>query len=325
MPRKTKLPKPVGACIIPTKPMRPEKLRESVLERSETDEVEITRYFEWQSEKDPAGPAKVVHLEKVRSERIWGRQYDVWDIHATDARWWVITNPTNLYRQLEFPSLDYTLSFHVGLMARVAARDSRRTDDDNAERFAAAWRRWEQAADAVELANEAEDFQAIGMRCRECLLAFIRSAQENITFQESTVAPKKGDFILWSDLLANWLAPGEHSQCVRKYLKDITSSTWKLVNWLTHATNVTLIDAELSVRATEQVLGALSRAFIRRESRRPDRCPKCSSYQLDSNYVPETESVLPYNLSCKACGSLFLPPRSKEATRKEKVKHRRPA
>jgi len=46
MPRKNKLAKPVGACIIPTKPARPETLRESVLELSKSDEVEITQYFE---------------------------------------------------------------------------------------------------------------------------------------------------------------------------------------------------------------------------------------------------------------------------------------
>lgn len=35
-----------------------------------------------------------------------------------DGRWWVITNPTNLYSHYEFPSADYTLSFHIGVVAR---------------------------------------------------------------------------------------------------------------------------------------------------------------------------------------------------------------
>jgi hypothetical protein len=34
----------------------------------------------------------------------------------------VVTSPTNLYSQALMPSLDYTLSFHIGLMARVAAQ-----------------------------------------------------------------------------------------------------------------------------------------------------------------------------------------------------------
>jgi hypothetical protein len=32
-----------------------------------------------------------------------------------EGRWWVITNLTNLYSQTHFPSLDYTLSFHIEL------------------------------------------------------------------------------------------------------------------------------------------------------------------------------------------------------------------
>jgi len=63
----------------------------------------------------------VLHLEKVASERIFGRQHDVWDVHTDKERWWVVTGPTNLYSQTLMPSLDYTLSFHIGLMARVAA------------------------------------------------------------------------------------------------------------------------------------------------------------------------------------------------------------
>ena len=37
-------------------------------------------------------------------------------------RWWVITNITNLCSQRHFPGLDYTISFHFGLMMRMAIR-----------------------------------------------------------------------------------------------------------------------------------------------------------------------------------------------------------
>src|SRR5688572_20321715 len=108
-------------CVIPTRPP-PGALRSTLIETSPYEERQVIDYFEWQSSKDPKGPAKVEHLELVKSEAVWGRVHKVWDVHATDARWWVITEPTNLYSQELFPSLDYTLSFHIGLMARVAAR-----------------------------------------------------------------------------------------------------------------------------------------------------------------------------------------------------------
>ena len=61
------------------------------------------------------------------------------------------------------------LSFHIGLTARVMQRSRRSANTAGSERFAAAFRRWEQAAAAVDSANEAEDFQAVGMKCWECL------------------------------------------------------------------------------------------------------------------------------------------------------------
>jgi len=61
----------------------------------------------------------VRHLEKVASESIFGQQMDAWDVRTNKNRWWVITNPINFYSQRLFPSLDYTLSFHVGMTTRV--------------------------------------------------------------------------------------------------------------------------------------------------------------------------------------------------------------
>ena len=77
-----------------------------MLGRSERDEQDIIEYFEWQSNKDDDHePIRVRHLDKIKTEVVFGRKHVVWDIHATDGRWWVITNPTNLYSQAEFPSL----------------------------------------------------------------------------------------------------------------------------------------------------------------------------------------------------------------------------
>jgi hypothetical protein len=287
-------------CVIPTRP-KPEFLRASLVESSPRKEADIASYFEWQSSKDPSGPALVEHLELVKSEFVFGREYKVWDVHATDGRWWIVTNPTNLYSQEHIPSLDFVLSLHVGLMARVASRDSRRARTPNSERFAAAWRRWEQAAEAVDGAAEAEDFQSIGMKCRECLLAFVRGAQMDVSVPSGTEKPKRADFVHWAELIAEWVAPGSHSKDVRVYLKQLAGSTWPLVNWLTHTSSAVRHDAELIVSATNHLLGSFAAALIRRESQLPDRCPKCSSYQVESFYVPELEQDPPYLLVCRAC------------------------
>ena len=62
---------------------------------------------------------KVVHLEKAASELVGPVRHDIWDVHCPDSRWWVITEPTNLYSREDFKSRDVALTFHIGLALRV--------------------------------------------------------------------------------------------------------------------------------------------------------------------------------------------------------------
>jgi len=143
----------------------------------------------------------------------------------------VITDPTNLYLQKDFPSLDYTLSFHVGITTRVAAMQSPPTDPAQERRFAGAWRRWTQAAESLERAEEIEDLQGVGMRCRECLLEFVRAAADPARHVPSgTPQPKRADFVGWSELIANAVAAGSSAERTRHYLKTTAEATWALVN-----------------------------------------------------------------------------------------------
>jgi len=148
--------------------------------------------MEWQAKDE-----RVIHLEKVASERVFDRKHDVWDVHTNRRRWWVITEPTNLYSQEHFPSLDYILSFHIGLMARVAAQEQKEPKANNAERdrLLVPWRRWEQATEALDKAEEAEDFQAVGMRCRECLIELAQGSADLTMLQPGEESPKRGDFV----------------------------------------------------------------------------------------------------------------------------------
>lgn len=278
-------------------PVAPEVLRHTVLGRVPHEEESIHDYVAWQAPDE-----QIIHLEKVTSERVFGRKLDVWDVHTDKNRWWVITNPTNLYSQELFPSLDYTLSFHVGVTARMMADESKTASHEQWERLSAAWRRWEQAAEALDKADEAEEFQAVGMRCRECLLAFIRAVADKSMVPVSHEAPKSADFIQWSEVIAHTIAQGSRTRDIRQYLKSLATSTWQLVNWLTHATNAVEFDGRMAVDATQNTLVAFNTALVRYERGVPDRCPQCSSYKLTSVYQPGLDVDPPYITLCESCG-----------------------
>jgi hypothetical protein len=287
------------ACVVAEHPGG-KAVREHILGRLPNREREVAEYVEWQISK--VKPHKVQHLERMSSETIFGRKHDVWDVHTTDGRWWVISEPLNLYPQDAFPSADYTLSFHIGLTARVSHRSHRSASTPQARRFGDAFRRWEQAAQALDEVREYEDLQAVGVKCRECLLAFVRDVQGEVELPPTTGRPKTADYPAWSEHIANWCLPGPEAEQVRHHLKHVSTSTWKLANWLTHTRSARHSDAELTVAAVRHLLDSLAAAIVRKESGQPDRCPQCSSYMLHSLWVPELPEDSPYRVTCEACG-----------------------
>jgi hypothetical protein len=224
---------------------------------------------------------EVVHLERAASELVGPVRHDIWDVYCTDSRWWVITEPTNLYSQDAFKSRDEALTFHVGLHLRMSYLHDRRipVEIPDADLLPGTWRRWEQAFDTFDSGDEAETFQAVGMRLRECLISFIGETADDELVPVGEQSPKGADFKAWSELLADALASGESNAHLRSYLKKHAVETWEYVNWLTHAKNAVRVDAMIAIQAVEHLLQVFSDARYR--VRFPGiRCAQCGSYRL---------------------------------------------
>jgi hypothetical protein len=225
-------------------------------------------------------------------------------VHTSADRYWVITEPTNLYSHRLFPSLDFTLTVHVGLAARIAARRDAPADVVRGQRLAECWRRWGQAAEAADQAEEAEAFQAVGARCRELLLALIRELAREWMVPAGEEQPKAADFVHWTERVAEGLAEGASADRVRGYLKAQSKATWEVVQWLTHAKNATRFDSELALEATRATLDAFGTALLRYERAHPDRCRRCSSYRVVP-YEPDPQDEDPTLVRrCESCGWL---------------------
>lgn len=256
----------------------------------ETDEIRA--YVEDQAHEE------VVHLEKVASELVGPIRHDIWDVHGAASRWWVVTNPTNLYDQADFKSRDVVLTFHIGLMLRVQHAQERDVpvSPEVADLLPGSWRRWQQAFEAYDTSDEAEAFQSVGVRLRECLVSFVGETRNDNLVPEGQAPPKGSDFKGWTDLLANRVAAGESAARLRSYLKKLAVETWEYVNWLTHAKNAIRMDAEIGLKAVEHLLGTFTAARLRL-ARIPTRCEACGSYEVvtgvcrrcewaDLSYVP---------------------------------------
>ncbi len=258
------------------------------MEATKTETESIRAYAEGQAEE------AVVHLEKAASEMVGPVRHDIWDVHCSDSRWWVVTNPPMLYSQADLKSRDVVLTFHVGLALRLLYQQERQVPvaPKPALLLPGSWRRWQQAFEAYDSGDEAENFQAVGVRLRECLLAFIGETCSDDLVADREAPPERGNFKDWAELLANRLAAGESADKLRSYLKKLAVETWKYVNWLTHAENAVRMDAEIGLKAVEHLLGAFTASRLRLDQVGA-RCEECGSYQMVGGACRHCEWVDP--------------------------------
>ncbi|MCR9282639.1 MAG: hypothetical protein NXH99_13170 [Rhodobacteraceae bacterium] len=270
-----------------------------MLPSTEDEKAKVADYFLGQS----SGGTKVLFLQKVYSESIIGHKHDVWDVHAEDGRWWIITNPTNLYSQEQFPNMDLAVTFHVGLCLRIPRTQKQREPSGYIRPFAEVYQSMAQADDALSQADAVADFQAIGMRCRECLLAFVAAAQDHIIWTDEET-PKRADFRAWSELICNVALSGETNKERRSLFKKLMAEAWAYSNWLTHSKTATWHDAEVAFATTEHVLGFTISLVLRHVKEVPEKCPKCGSSKLwpENGYREDIPHVTWERPVCSNCG-----------------------
>ena len=247
---------------------------------------------------------KVQFLQKVYSENVLHVRHDVWDVHTDADRWWVITEPMNLYAQEQFPNMDLALTFHVGLCLRIPRSERQKLSELPVEPFAECYRYLQEASEALQQSSEVADYQAIGVRCREALLAFASAAQTLLPWTSEGEAPKKADLKAWADHICSVALAGAEHEHRRHLYKTLLDSAWKFVNWLTHAKSSHWHDAEAGIAVTENAIGLSTSSVIRHVPGVPDRCPACGSQRLapqrgyNTNF-PDVEWERPV---CEKCG-----------------------
>jgi hypothetical protein len=242
-------------------------------------------------------------VQQVGGRRLGGRSYEFFDVWTeTGTRWWVITNPLNLYSQEAFQIVEQAFTHHLGLSQILRERDRRDIPDDDSESVTPAWRRFVRAANAMNDASEAEDFQAVGIKCREALIALARQHMTDEWVPTVSDPPQAANFKGWLDIYAEALFPARRP---RSYLKTMGEKTWDLTVWLQHYADARDWDAEMVLDATAHLINTLELAIVRHDEEPPARCPQCDSYRLSSDgdirTVNGEEGWLSQEV-CSACG-----------------------
>jgi hypothetical protein len=285
-----------GDCTLPPdQPIPPDQLGRYSPERDYNAEKDIADYVE-----AAARDETVQHVEQATVEYIMGTPYEVWDVTTDQDRYWVITNMTNLYSQRHFPSMDYTLSFHVGLMMRVRSKEEK-FGADFVTPFDEVVRRLGQAEDDLERAVEVVDFQGVGMQLRECMISLMAAARRRTELPEDTDEPQAANVTGWSELLFNHYCPGSSNEKLRGYLKATTDKAWQVVNHLTHHRNANRTEALVAKRAVDTIVVHMANIMTRDLWDRTDQCPRCKSRAVRKYFDPEIGTDGAYFEVCGEC------------------------
>ncbi|MEP7172322.1 MAG: hypothetical protein ABI705_02415 [Aestuariivirga sp.] len=269
-----------------------------MLAATEEETQTVVEYMNWQ-----APDLKVEFVQKVYVENVLDHQHVVWDVHTDVDRWWVITNPTNLYSQQQFPNMDLALTFHVGICLRVPRSHKPKLGDMPIEPFGECCRYMTEAVDALGQAQEVADFQTIGVRCREALLAFINVVQIAMPWTSTEPMPAKANFKKWAEHMCAVAMGGSTSEYRRHFFRVLLNETWDFANWLTHAKSSRWFDAEVATSAMDHALGYGMMAVIRHLRGVPDTCPACGSHQLSPHRgFKDAEPVVEWEWpTCNKC------------------------
>lgn len=247
----------------------------------------VREYMKWQ-----APDLTVEFVQKIYSENVLSQRHDVWDVHTNVDRWWVITAPTNLYSQAQFPNMDLALTFHVGLCLRIPRTDRSGVAEMPIEPFAECARYLQEASEAVTHAEEVADYQAIGVRCREALLAFTSVAQALIPWIGRDEKPQKANFKAWVEHVCNVTLAGEAQKERRKLLKSLLLSSWDFANWLTHTKSSKWHDAEAAAETCGHAVSIAISSVVQHTRGVPAACPACGSHRLSPEraFNPDDDS-----------------------------------
>jgi hypothetical protein len=282
-------------CIVPSHPVPAQELPRYSMSRDPHSEQDIANYVEGEALDET-----VLHVEKIKQEIVLGDVYEIWDVRTDKDRWWVITNLTNLYSQRHFPSLDYTLSFHIGLMMRLRSRPNGASSEDPSP-FDEVFRRQEQAKNRHDSAVEAEDFQSVGMQLRECLISLVGVLRRRIQIRPDMERPQDANFVAWSALLMDELCRGRSNKELRQYLKNTAKGTWQLVNWLTHDRSANKMASSIAIYACDTVVGHLVQVLERERMDRTEQCPLCKSRNIRTHFDSSIEPDGDYYMTCGVC------------------------
>lgn len=271
---------------------------------------EVAQYVEWQSQNK----CKVLSAKPEHVFNDLGTEVRVWNVKTdSDVAWWVVEGdsvPMNLYPQEAYYfSSDEVYSFHMGLMERMNASVEYKPEEFveaitlNSDIAPQLFRKLKGIATLIDSAIEIEDFQSIGVQCRESLIELGNSIYSTDMIGDGE-QPQASNFKRKAELFVQFYLAGSDNSDYRSIIKKLTEATWDYACKITHSTNATFYEASTCVTLCTSLVGVYEN--IRQKVFDPIsqyKCRICMSKKLKivNDETNEDGMVKNLFLQCEEC------------------------
>lgn len=252
---------------------------------------------------------KIINIKCEETFNDLENEVNVWNVKTSKEAFWVVegeTAPMNLYTQNgHYFSADEAYSFHIGITQRLSKRHQdnfKHIIDElplDIERIKSINRKLNLASEKLSVDLEPEEFQSIGLICRESLV----DLSKELCKRNETLIKEKGfkssDFKNVSSEFIDLYISGSNNADLRNYSRKITEIAWSYCSSIVHSPNKTYPDVKIALLFTSMAVSLLENLFLKHIGFDSEpNCIKCGSKKINIVEI-EKDKFLAICESCK--------------------------
>lgn len=239
-----------------------------------------------------------------------GTEVNVWNVKTKSEAYWVIEGeetPMNLYTQnANYLSADEAYSYHMGITQRLNMdyqKDFKHIIDEiplDIKQIKSINRKLNMAAEKLSFDLEPEEFQAIGLICRESLIELGKELSTRNPEVINGKDIKASDFKSIANEFINLYIPNECNSGLRNYSRKIVDIAWSYNSEIVHSPNKTYPDVKIALLFTSALVSLFENMFLKYMGFGNEiACKDCGSKNIEL-FEGENETIIAV---CKSCNS----------------------
>lgn len=250
---------------------------------------------------------RIINIKCEETFTDLGVDVNVWNVKTSKGAYWVVegeTAPMNLYTQDgHYFSADEAYSFHMGITQRLTKRHQdnfKHIIDEiplDIARLKSINRKLRMASEKLAIDLEPEEFQAIGLMCRESLVELSKELCKRNKELIKSKGFKTSDFKNVSNEFIDLYIPGSNNAELRNHSRKLVEIAWSYSSSIVHSPNKTYPDVKIALLFTSSVVSLLENLFFKYIGFDNEPvCPKCGSKKIEINEINNKIIAI-----CKSC------------------------